>query len=432
MADCPGIYHLAETGDGALARLRVPGGIMTAEQLRIVADLAARLGNGQIDLTNRANLQIRGLGLEDGAELTMALRSAGLLDGNIDADRYRNITASPLSHVDPTAAFDVTEFADALDAQISQAPWARKLSVKFSFVFDSGGDMDVRSVPHDVGFFADDQSAEFRLSLAGALTDYQVKRRECVRVGLWLAELAALDPAGNGRLHSLVENLGAARFLERSMGRQWLEGALLNAHGSSSCARAASIPMPGPRDERVNGLVSFGLGAPLQRLSVESCNALSFLAQEFGNGTAHLSPWSMVYLPNIAEKNIDELRLVAKAHGLLTEPEEGRLRIVACSGITGCHRAYADTKEDGWALTNSLATHGKALASNYTIHLSGCERGCAYSGKADLLLLADTDGNGYTAYSNAHVRDAGNKEQQAAGLCAKEIAPLAADLMRRG
>ena len=79
-----------------MARIRVPGGQLTAEAFRVVADGAAELGDGSVELTSRANLQVRGLA--DGAETALAARlfEAGLLP-SATHDRVRNILASPLT-----------------------------------------------------------------------------------------------------------------------------------------------------------------------------------------------------------------------------------------------------------------------------------------------------------------------------------------------
>lgn len=127
MADCPGVLHLAEMADGGLARVRTPGGRLTAAQARAVADLAERLGSGVVDLTNRANLQIRGLPLGGGADLGAGLRAVGLfVDG--PADRRRNVLLDPLSGLDPTERLDLRPLAETLDRALIAAPWIGGLS----------------------------------------------------------------------------------------------------------------------------------------------------------------------------------------------------------------------------------------------------------------------------------------------------------------
>lgn len=118
MADCPGIFLLAQMKDGGLARLRLPGGRLDAAQGRAVADFARRWGNGLIDLTNRANLQVRGLPPVLPDDAVADLDRAGLVPAMRGADRLRNITADPLSGLDPGEITDVTPLVADLDAAL--------------------------------------------------------------------------------------------------------------------------------------------------------------------------------------------------------------------------------------------------------------------------------------------------------------------------
>src|ERR1700761_2861104 len=110
---CPGALRLLEAADGLLARVRLPGGLGSGEQLRVRARLADERGDGRAELTSRGNVQLRGLTAAAAAPLTGALSAAGLLP-SLSHDRVRNVLASPLAGLDRGA--DLTGLVRALDA----------------------------------------------------------------------------------------------------------------------------------------------------------------------------------------------------------------------------------------------------------------------------------------------------------------------------
>src|SRR5690606_29952064 len=111
---CPGVLRLHQAADGPLARVRVPGGVLSPDQLRALAEAATALGDGAIELTSRGNAQLRRV--RDAGELTERLERAGLLPSRTH-ERVRNILASPLSGRVGGLA-DVRPLAPALDARL--------------------------------------------------------------------------------------------------------------------------------------------------------------------------------------------------------------------------------------------------------------------------------------------------------------------------
>src|ERR1700736_3433744 len=111
---CPGALRPMETGDGLLVRLRLTGGILTTKNAHAIAACAIRHGNGLIDLSSRANLQLRGVSAETLPDLTSELADLNLLDPSADAEAVRNVVASPLAGLDPSAVLDVRPIVHAL------------------------------------------------------------------------------------------------------------------------------------------------------------------------------------------------------------------------------------------------------------------------------------------------------------------------------
>jgi precorrin-3B synthase len=152
---CPGALRLHAADDGALARVRIPGGVLTAAQAQALGAAAARLGDGEIHLTSRGNAQLRGLGAACGAELGQLLGAAGLLPSAAH-ERVRNIVASPLSGLDGLGHLDIRPWLRELDALLCASAPASALSGRFLFALDDGRgdvaalapDIALRAAPH--------------------------------------------------------------------------------------------------------------------------------------------------------------------------------------------------------------------------------------------------------------------------------------------
>src|SRR6478752_4786876 len=124
---CPGALRLHRADDGALARIRIPGGVLTPRQAETLGQAAERLGDGELHLTSRGNVQLRGLAPDCGAELAGLLDEAGLLPSPRH-ERVRNVVASPLTD---------------LDRLLCGSTHTTALSGRFLFALDDGrGDVD--------------------------------------------------------------------------------------------------------------------------------------------------------------------------------------------------------------------------------------------------------------------------------------------------
>ncbi|WP_370616551.1 nitrite reductase [Mumia sp. Pv 4-285] len=153
---CPGVLRPWLADDGAIVRVRVPGGTVRTASLNALLDVAERWGDGTVLLTSRANLQLRGLPSRDGevaAEVVAAIEAAGLLP-SWTHERVRNVVASPLTGRLGGLA-DLRPVVRALDAALLGDPALAALPGRFLFVLDDGrGDVDDR--PLDLGLRAVD------------------------------------------------------------------------------------------------------------------------------------------------------------------------------------------------------------------------------------------------------------------------------------
>ena len=155
---CPGLFYTTATQDGALLRLRTPGGLLNAQQCHELASLSESLGSDAVDVTNRANIQIRGLDTTDlqqqVSRMAAQLMAAQLAAPIIRLDHLRNIMASPTAGIDPAQLLDSRPLVRALDAYISSEPTLAGLSPKFSIGLDGGEQVSIAQQPNDLQFTA--------------------------------------------------------------------------------------------------------------------------------------------------------------------------------------------------------------------------------------------------------------------------------------
>ena len=151
---CPGALRPLETGDGLLVRVRASGGRLALDQAAVIAESAVACGNGAISLSARGNLQVRGVSERTLRDLQARLGAAGLIDSDPEAERLRNILVSPLSDIDPDAAFDLAPGVAALERRLAEDAVLHPLPAKFSFVLDAGGRLPVGDIEADIRFEA--------------------------------------------------------------------------------------------------------------------------------------------------------------------------------------------------------------------------------------------------------------------------------------
>ncbi|MDG6400626.1 precorrin-3B synthase, partial [Pseudomonas quasicaspiana] len=137
---CPGLLRIVPALDGGICRIKLAGGSINAAQAHAVAQAAHTYAHGVIEATNRANLQIRGIG-EQQAELIDTLLAAGLGPNNPESDDVRNLMLSPVAGLDPQMLLDVRPLAAQILAALEGNPRFHDLSPKFALSLDGGEGM---------------------------------------------------------------------------------------------------------------------------------------------------------------------------------------------------------------------------------------------------------------------------------------------------
>lgn len=350
---CPGALRPMESGDGWVVRIRAHGGRLTSAQLSGIANLSQSYGNGLIDLSARANVQLRGVTPATHTPLIAGLRDLGLIDGSAADEAKRNIQVHPFW----TTGDGTQEIAAALETALLAAP---DLPGKFGYTIDIGpapvlsqASADIRlerSPKGDLIIRADG-------SPLGQITTPEDAPAKIVTLATWFAETGGITD-GRGRMA---------------------------AHIARGHVPAGDTAPAGPAPAASVGPTPFGTLAALAFGQITATDLAALATQVSG---ARLTSWRMLLLEG----------LTGTPNGLILSPDDPLLRVIACTGAPACPQALGDTR----TLARALAAN---IPAGRTLHVSGCAKGCAHPTACDLTLTATQ--TGYSLIHQGRAADQG-------------------------
>jgi precorrin-3B synthase len=366
-----------ESGDGLLLRIRPRLGALSLPALATIARTAAEFGSGEIDLTNRGNLQLRGLNADSYPQALAVLDAAGLIDADASIEAIRNIVVDPLSGIDPARA-DVRPLAGQLEDVLAHNRTFRALPGKFGFSFSGsaerqigGRSADIMVSAHAPDMFAVtlDETAEI-----GAIVSADRVAEAMTRLAAVFLELRVSDPA-IARMREAVARSGSAMIFAAA----GLESrAIVDAEYEKN-----PLPPVGPI-VHMGRIFAFGVGLPFGRIEASQLEAIAGLVSETATASVHTSPQRVLVFPVEHEADADSIAQEAKRQGLITEAGDLRMAFDVCPGAPACPNATTDTRRDARRIAEAI--QGRAPLSS--LHISGCEKGCARRGIAALTLVA--------------------------------------------
>jgi precorrin-3B synthase len=322
---CPDLFAPMRSGDGLLIRIKPRFGTLAAGAARLLADQALAGGNGAIDVTNRANLQLRGFSDQTAERVQSVMVAQGLASADASVERRRNILVQPLADAETLAV------AAGLEAALAGAHDLDRLPGKFGFAVDGGGRLSVSGLGGDV-------------TLRRGQTGWRVTGQSgTARCAADRTATVALDQARSA----------AGRRAARTDG-----GA------------------PGVIGDLGGG--AFGVGVPPGTLDAALLRRLADLADLHGDGLLRITPWRAILLAGLTAASMETV--AAALAGALTDPGDPRLRTACCIGAPGCAQASVPAPRDAARLA-SLVPAGLLL------HVSGCDKGCGHPGAAALTLV---------------------------------------------
>ncbi|MDJ1158835.1 precorrin-3B synthase [Chelatococcus sp. SYSU_G07232] len=392
---CPGALAPMRTGDGLLVRLRLTGGRLAAPVAAAVADLARRHGNGALDLSARANLQIRGVGAETLAPVQAELARLGLLDAHPAAEAVRNVLVGPLAGLDPAALADGLAHAAALERCLAGTPALHALPPKFGWLIDDGGFCPMDDVTADVRFRAVSRDGEAAWAVGFETAEGIDWVGACARDAL-PAAAAALGEAFLALRPSSPEPARRMRQIPPALRARVAEAAGLAPLAAVPSRRAGAL-YPGVL-ALGDGCCAVGFGLAYGRIGSEALVALARLAAERGTGELRLTPWRLLLLPVPAGADVEAMLATGRDLGLVVDARDPRLAIAACPGAPACEQATTVTHADAGAIARAAAA---LFDGSVTLHVSGCGKGCARQRPATLVLTGEAGRYGLARNADA-------------------------------
>jgi precorrin-3B synthase len=338
---CPGALRPMVSGDGLVVRVRPRAGRLSSAQVLGLADLAERYGNGLIDLSSRANVQLRGISVDGSEALLDGLRALDLLDADAKAEARRNVIVTPFWQ----AGDSTEELALALSDALVLAE-GLVLPGKFGFAVDCGPVPVLARDPADIRI---ERDAEGRLILCAEGHEFgrPITRETAVAEALELAAWFARQGSDARRMRALI----------------------MAGH---DLPRGYDIPRQLPEPKQLPQVTAAGA---LVALAFGQVSAATF-ATLGARGPIRTTPWRMVLLEGSGAADLPDL---------ISDANDPLLRVVACTGAPGCGQALGDTR----GIARKLAPH---VAAGRMLHVSGCAKGCAHPKIADLTLCASAAG----------------------------------------
>lgn len=365
---CPGTLVLHRAQDGWLARVRIPGGRVAADQLMALSG-AASIGNGPVELTSRANLQLRGFGAGAGADLAAIVGEAGLLPSPVH-DRARNVIASPVAGRHPSARGDTDAVVESIDRGVCADPALAELPGRFLFAVDDGSGTALDRSADVVLICRED--GNYSLALAGQATADAFHPADAATVAVAAAAAFLAERSERGvdawRIAELEQ--GAAAIARR------IATAIAGPLDGSSGHRLA----PGRLEQRDGRVALTGL-APLGRLEGPDLARLAEVADEVRVGTGRT-----VTVLDVDPTAVTVIEAELASLGLVVQPGSGWVGLSACAGLGRCPQARIDVRSAAMARARSRRPGAAAE------HWAACERRCGERADQPIAVAALRDG----------------------------------------
>jgi ferredoxin-nitrite reductase len=408
-----GLFYLSPVKDGYMSRLRIPGGRLSSHQLAELASIAETLTSGYVQVTTRANFQMRLIKPADTVPFLHRIQAIGLHTRGSGADNIRNLTGNPTAGVDPAELIDCTPYLRALGDEILNHRDFYNLPRKFNIAFDGGGLIGSVQDTNDIGIKAvrsGDQTV-FRIALGGA-TGHKAFARDCGIevepehiVAVVLAMVRVFISNGDrtnrkkARLKHLLETWTLDQYVDET--EKVLGSPIKRAPLDAAMLAFADESLPhshiGAYPQKQDGLFYLGIALPAGQITPKQMKRLAELSQNYASGDIRLTVWQNIVIPDIPAAWLETFKKAVVKAGLDWRQSNVASGVIACTGNRYCKYAATDTKGHALELTKHLEKR-LTLDQPVNIHFTGCPHSCAQHYMGDIGLLGAKTADGREAY----------------------------------
>ncbi|MDZ8140527.1 MAG: ferredoxin--nitrite reductase [Nostoc sp. DedQUE04] len=430
-----GVFFRPVTPGKFMMRLRMPNGILTSSQMRVLAQVVQRYGDdGCADITTRQNIQLRGIRIEDLPDIFNRFHAVGLTSVQSGMDNVRNITGDPVAGLDADELYDTRELVQQIQDMLTNKgegnPEFSNLPRKFNIAIAGGRDNSVHAEINDLAFVpafkeageqgsrgageqnfpsADSQHKIFGFNvLVGGF--FSAKRCEAaIPLNAWVAPedvvtvcRAVLEvfrdrgPRANrqkSRLMWLIDEWGLDKFraeVESRLGKSLLPAA---PKDEIDWEKRDHI---GVYKQKQSGLNYAGLNIPVGRLYAEDMFEIARLAEVYGTGEIRFTVEQNIVIPNIADSRLATFLTEPLLEKFSIDPGLLTRSLVSCTGAQFCNFALIETKNRALAMIKTLEEE-LTFTKPVRIHWTGCPNSCGQPQVADIGLMGTkTRKNGKT------------------------------------
>ena len=418
-----------------MLRVRIDGGQLTTHQLRVIGEISTEFARDSADLTDRQNVQLHWIRVEDVPEIWRRLEEVGLSTTEACGDVPRVILGSPVAGIAADELIDPTPQIQEIAERFIGDPTLANLPRKYKTAITGHPSQDVVHEINDCAFVAVEHpelGIGYDLWVAGALS---VVPRLGERLGVFVApERVAEVWHGVTQIfrdygYRRLRNKARLKFLLADWGTEKFRNVLETEYLDSPLPDGPAAPTPTTIGDHVgiheqkDGRFYVGAAPLVGRVSGSTLTALADLAEVHGSQRVRTTPYQKLLVLDIPESEVDGLVAGLDALGLSARPSLFRRGTIACTGIEYCKLAIVETKANAadaiTQLEQRLGELEPEIGRPITLHVNGCPNSCARIQIADIGLkgqLVSIDGEQVPGYQVHLGGGLANVDREEAGL----------------